>query len=138
MISAQSTTVQQVWDVLLDIDKALVEKNAETLERLLSADFIGAAPTGQSFKKDAYIQHHCKPGFGIMALTEEDLDAAAIRCYGNTAVVNRRVHSQFKLPTGNVLEYDVQRLEVLLKSNDEWKLISGQGTQVIQLARPAN
>ncbi|HTD94469.1 MAG TPA: nuclear transport factor 2 family protein [Chitinophagaceae bacterium] len=136
MISVQSTTVQEVWDVLLNIDKALVEKNAVELERLISPDFIGAAPTGQSFTKEAYIQHHCKPGFGIMALTEEGIDATAIRFYGNTAVVNRRAHSQFKLPAGNLVEYDVQRLEVLLKANNEWQLVSGQGTQVMQLARP--
>jgi ketosteroid isomerase-like protein len=132
MVSVQSTAVQEVWNTLLDIDKALVQKDATALEGLVSSDFIGAAPTGQSFKKDAYIQHHCKPGFGIMALSEEGIDDAAFRFYGDTAVVNRRAHSQFKLPTGNVVEYDVQRLEVLLKSDNQWQLVSGQGTQVMK------
>ncbi|MEI9807443.1 MAG: nuclear transport factor 2 family protein [Bacteroidota bacterium] len=137
MIKETSSEIhKELWNVLLTIDKALVEKDALVFERLLSADFIGATPTGQFFTKTAYINHHCQPGFGIMALTGEDINTTSIRLYDNTAVVNRRVHSQFKLPTGNVLDYDVQRLEVFIKNGSEWVMVSGQGTQVSPLKQP--
>ncbi|HLA59627.1 MAG TPA: nuclear transport factor 2 family protein [Puia sp.] len=124
---------KKIWPVLLRVEKALVEKNASELEQLLSADFIGATPTGAFFTKTAYISHHCKPGFGIVALTADDMNATTIRIYNDTAVINRRVHSRFKLPTGKILDYDVQRIEVLVQQNNEWRMVSGQGTQVIPL-----
>jgi hypothetical protein len=124
---------KKIWSVLLRVERALVEKNATEFEQLLSADFIGATPTGASFTKTAYINHHCKPDFGIVALTGNDMNATTIRIYNDTAVVNRRVHSRFKLPTGKILDYDVQRIEVLIQQNNEWLMVSGQGTQVIPL-----
>jgi len=129
-------TRKNIWSVLLRLEKALVEKNALELQQLLSDDFIGATPTGAYFKKTAYINHHCKPGFGIMALTGDDLITTAIRIYDETAVINRRVHSRFKLPAGNILDYDVQRIEVFVRQNNEWLIVSGQGTQVIPVAQP--
>lgn len=136
MVTTIAEQTQQVWNSLLKIDKALVEKDAAILESSLSTDFMGGTPTGALFPKAAYIAHHCKPGFGIMSLTEEDVSAATIRFFDNTAVVNRRVRSQFKLPTGVVLEYDVQRIEVLTEKNNEWQLVGGQGTQVVAVKQP--
>lgn len=124
---------KKIWSVLLRVEKALVEKDASVLDQLLSADFIGVTPTGASFTKMAYINHHCKPGFGIIALSGNDIDKTSIRIYNDSAVINRRVHSRFKLPTGNILEYDVQRIEVFVHKNYEWLVVSGQGTQVIPL-----
>ncbi len=129
-------TRKKVWSVLLRVEKALVDKNATEFEQLLSADFIGATPTGQSFTKTDYINHHCKPGFGILALTGNDIKKSSIRIYHNTAVINRRVHSTFKLPKGKILDYDVQRIEVFVQQNNEWLMVSGQGTQVIQQVLP--
>jgi len=71
-----------------------------------------------------------------MALTGDDLITTAIRIYDETAVINRRVHSRFKLPAGNILDYDVQRIEVFVRHNNEWLIVSGQGTQVIPVAQP--
>jgi hypothetical protein len=127
---------EEIWNVLLRIDKALVQKDAAAFEQLLAADFVGAIPTGASFAKAAYISHHCNNNFGVVALAEEEMNAASIRLYHNSAVVNRRVHAHFKSPAGNLTEYDVQRIEVLLKIDHEWKLVSGQGTQVMPVNKP--
>jgi hypothetical protein len=133
-------TLSNVWNTLLKIEKALVEKDAVAFELLLSDDFIGAIPTGESFTKAAYIHHHCKTGIGVIALTGSDIDTSVVRFYNNTAVVNRRVHAQFKLPVGNVIAYDVQRIEVFVKRENEWQMVSGQGTIVnlLNQARQSN
>ena len=137
---ASKETLTNVWNTLLKIEKALVEKDAAAFELLLSDDFIGAIPTGESFTKAAYIEHHCKTGFGVIALTGADTDTSAVRFYDNTAVVNRRVHAQFKLPAGNIIAYDVQRMEVFVKKENEWQMVSGQGTIVnlLNQARQSN
>ena len=126
----------QIWNILSRIQDALINKDAAALDELHTADFIGAIPTGNSFAKEEYVKHHCNPHFGIVSLTNEDISKASIRFYNNTAVVNRRVHSQFKLPTGNIIDYDVQRIEVFIKTSGEWKLVSGHGTQVKPLGQP--
>lgn len=120
-----------VWNVMIKLENALINKDPFELDELIADDFIGATPTGEAFDKMSYIKHHCIPGFGIMALSGQDMEASNIRLYNDTAVINRRVHSQFKIPNGELLEYDVQRIEVFAKINDEWQLVSGQGTKVI-------
>ena len=45
-------------------------------------------------------------------------------------IINRMAHGHFKLQDGNIIEYDVKRIEVLAKVNDKWLLVSRQGTQV--------
>ena len=122
-----------VLHMVLELEKALVQKDAAAMGQLLTEDFIGANPTGEWYTKNDYITFHCKPGAGIMALNEVDKNATAIRFYNDTAVINRRVRSQFKLPTGDIMEYDVQRIEVVVKKNNEWKIASGQGTKVIPI-----
>ena len=126
---------QEIWDTLSNVERALVEKDATAFDKLLSTDFVGASPTGASFGKSAYINHHCNNPFGVMAVVDEGMEAASIRVYQNTAVVNRRVHAHFKFPAGNITEYDVQRIEVLIKQDDQWQMVSGQGTQVMPLIR---
>jgi hypothetical protein len=121
----------QVWQKLLQIDKALVEKNAVVLDDLLIDDFVGAVPTGASFNKIKYIQHHCENQFGLIQITEEPMQAASIRLYDTTAVINRRVHAHFQLPNGNIMQNNVQRTEVFTKVKDQWLMVSGQGTWVL-------
>lgn len=135
MRSSQSEQLNEVWNVLLKFEKALVEKDRGTLDELLDPDFIGATPMGESFTKNDYINHHCIPGFGILALTGAGADSSSIRFFNETAVINRRVHSQFKLAVGDVLEYDVQRIEVFVKKEGRWRVVSGQGTRVVPLNR---
>lgn len=138
MISIELTDDQQeVLNTLLTIDNALVKKDTAVFEQLLAPDFIGTVPTGAFFTKHAYIEHHCHNNFGITSLACDNINNCNIRFYNDTAIVNRRVHAHFKLPVGNVVEYDVQRIEVLIKSNNQWTLVSGQGTQVIPIARPS-
>jgi hypothetical protein len=122
---------KQVWDTVVRVSEALIQKDAQAFENLLTADFVGATPTGAFFDKAGYINHHCNSNFGVVGLSEANIDDASIRLYNNTAVVNRRVHSYFKPPVGDVVDYDVQRIEVLVKVDGEWKMASGQGTKVI-------
>jgi len=131
-----NSDLQEIWDTLLLIDKALAKKNATVFENLLSADFVGTIPTGDYFNKQEYIQHHCNNNFGVTSIIEDDINEDSIRFYNDTAVVNRRAHTHFKLPGGNIIEYDVQRIEVLVKINYQWVVVSGQGTQVMPMVQP--
>ena len=122
---------KNVLEALSEIDQALVKKDAKSLDRSISADFIGTTPTGEYFRKENYIEHHCRPEFGIQSLETGDSVDLNIRLFGNTALINRRVHVQFKVPAGHIQEYEVQRTEVFSRDKENWVMVSGQGTKVI-------
>jgi hypothetical protein len=119
----------KVWDLVVSLDNALVEKDSIKLGTLLTEDFIGAVPTGQSYKREAYIKFHCRPHVGLASIKEKP-DGASIRIYGNTAIVNRRVEVVRVGPDGSGKELSVQRIEVCVLLNGKWYVASGQGTEV--------
>lgn len=123
---------QMVWDLVVGLDQALVNKDSIRLRNLLTDDFIGAVPTGQAYDKELYIKFHCKPNVGLVSIGEARQDAARIRFYGHTAIVNRRVEVKRKSPDGTTKSFAVQRIEVCVLLNGTWKLAAGQGTEVAQ------
>jgi hypothetical protein len=108
-----------------------VRKDAAGLERLLVPDFVGAVPTGELFRRDAYIAYHCRPGEGLISIQPAPGASPVIRVLdGRFAVVNRRVAVERRGADGRVQALVVQRLEVLTLRDGGWKIASGQGTSV--------
>jgi ketosteroid isomerase-like protein len=121
---------EKVWQLIVRFDNLVIAKDSVDLNSMMTDDFVGAILTGQYFSKAAYISHHCVRSVGYMALTGQDINSAYIRIYGNTAIINRRVHALLKFPDGNASEFDVQKLEVCIRQNGNWLIASGQGTVV--------
>ena len=128
-ISHAQTAREIIRNLVVSLDNALVKKDSTLLKSLLTEDFIGVVPTGQSFTRPLYIQFHCKPNVGLVSIKEEGPEAS-IRIYGNMAIVNRRVHVVRKAPDGSSRELTVQRIEVFVLVNGSWYEASGQGTEV--------
>ena len=128
-LSAQ-TDKEKVWELILQLDNAITNKDSNKLKQILTAGFIGVIPTGEMFTKNNYISYHIKPGGGLTVLTGHDINNATIRVSPTIAIVNRRVHAKIKTPDGSENEFDVQRIEVCLKENGRWLIASGQGTRV--------
>jgi hypothetical protein len=124
------TDKEKVWELIVQLDKAIVSKDSNKMKQILTNGFIGVIPTGEVFTKNNYISHHTKPFIGLTALTGQDITTAAIRVSPTIAIVNRRVHAKLKTPEGSENEFDVQRIEVCIKENDRWFIASGQGTRV--------
>jgi hypothetical protein len=135
LLKAQ-TDKEKVWQLIVKLDHLLVLKDSAQLNPLILDDFIGTIPSGEYFGKLAYISYHCRPNLGLISLTGQNQDSASIRIFGNTAIVNRRVHAQLRLPNGSTPDFDVQRMEVCVKQNGNWFIASGQGTQVNLALRP--
>jgi hypothetical protein len=128
-ISHAQTARDHVWNLVVSLDDALVKKDSIRLYSLLTEDFIGAVPTGQSYTRPMYIRFHCKPDVGLVSIEEEGSEAF-VRMYGNSAIVNRRVRVVRKAPDGSARELTVQRIEVCVLVNGSWYVASGQGTEV--------
>ena len=121
---------EKVWELIVQLDNAIVSKDANKLNQVLTTGFVGVIPTGEVFTKNNYISYHTKPGVGITALTGHDINTATIRVSPTIAIVNRRLHVKVKAPDGNETENDVQRIEICIKENSRWLIASGQGTRV--------
>jgi ketosteroid isomerase-like protein len=128
-LSAQ-TDKEKVWELIVQFDNAIVNKDSSKLKQILTPGFVGVVPSGEVFTRSNYISHHIKPGVGLTALTGQDINNATIRVSPTIAIVNRRVHVKIKTPDGSENDFDVQRIEVCLKENGRWLIASGQGTRV--------
>ncbi len=119
LIASQNLSAQidkeKVWELILQLDNAITNKDSNKLKQILTAGFIGVIPTGEMFTKNNYISYHIKPGGGLTVLTGHDINNATIRVSPTIAIVNRRVHAKIKTPDGSENEFDVQRIEVCLK-----------------------
>ena len=127
--NAQSAK-DEILNLVVSLDNAIVKKDSIKIKSLLTEDFIGIIPTGETFPKAQYIRFHCRPGVGLLSINGIDKDKTSVRIYGNSAIVNRRVHVSKKAPDGSVNSYDVQRIEVCIKLLGKWQIAAGQGTQV--------
>ena len=121
---------EKVWELIVQLDNAIVSKDSIKMKQLLTNGFIGVIPSGETFTKNNYIIYHTKPGYGLSALTGHDINTATIRVSPTIAIINRRVHAKVKTPDGSESEFDVQRIEICIKENDRWQIASGQGTRV--------
>ena len=65
-----------------------------------------------SYPKKEYSSFLCRAGVGLMKINTGDMNAATIRIYDNSAIVNRRVPVQRKDATGKIEDETVQRIEV--------------------------
>lgn len=133
-LSAESSgyTLKMIRNLVLSLDKSLLKKESEQIKALLTRDFIGTVPTGESFTRAQYIQFHCKPDEGLISIEENPKGMVSVRLYGNTAVVNRRLNVTKKNKQGLLRNFDVQRTEVLVQLKGVWYLATGQGTEVLK------
>ena len=121
----------EVLNLVVSLDNSIVKKDSIKIKSLLSEDFIGTIPTGETFSRDPYIRFHCRPNVGLISINGIDKDRTIIRLYANAAVVSRRVHVSKKAPDGSLRSFDVQRIEVCIQQQGRWYIAAGQGTEVI-------
>lgn len=124
--------IESVYKTIVSLDQALVAKDSVTLKNLLTDDFIGSVPSGDWFYKSDYINYHCRPGIGLIQLNTQPINKTNIRFYGTTAIINRRVEAVRLWPDGKKENLTVQRIEVCAKINNQWKIVGGQGTKVME------
>ena len=130
-ISKAQSAKDEVLNLVVSLDNSIVKKDSLKIKSLLSEDFIGTIPTGESFSKVIYIRFHCRPNVGLISINGIDKDKTSVRLYGNSAVVNRRIHVSKKAPDGSLRSFDVQRIEVCIQQKGRWYIAAGQGTEVI-------
>src|SRR5664279_5087781 len=127
-ISNAQSAKDEVLNLVVSLDNSIVKKDSLKIKSLLSEDFIGTIPTGESFPKNLYIRFHCRPNVGLVSINGIDKAKTSVRLYGNSAIVNRRVHVSKKAPDGSLRSFDVQRIEVCIQQKGRCYIASCQCT----------
>jgi len=125
------SAVQTVLKAIHALDTALVAKDVPALGALLEPEFVGTVPSGVALAKDAYIAFHTRPQEGLVSIDTAAGTEPKVRVFDDVfAVVNRRVAVRRADAAGQVEGFEVQRIEVLRRTDGRWQMVSGQGTRV--------
>jgi len=133
-VNAQKTTEKDnVISLIIQFDNALTKKDSISLNKILTDDFIGSIPNGQTFYKKSFITSLCKPQSRTREIKDESSNSWNIKISNDCAIVNRTVIYLVKT-TGKEkpVEIKVKKLEVCLKVKGKWMIASVQGTEVLK------
>jgi hypothetical protein len=132
LFAQKSTEIENVINLINQYDKALTKKDSVALGKLLTEDFIGSIPNGQSFDKKSFISYHCSPTSRVRELKEESTSSWNIKFTKDYAIVNRFVTYFAKTGGKKQVEIKVKKLEVCVKIKNKWMMASVQGTEVLK------
>jgi hypothetical protein len=133
-VNAQKTTERDnVINLITQYDNAIAKKDSIALNKILTDDFTGSIPNGQSFNKKSFITSLCGPQSRTREIKDESSKTWNIKISNDCAIVNRTVTYLVKT-TGKEkpAEIKVKKLEVCLKIKGKWMIASVQGTEVLK------
>jgi hypothetical protein len=132
-VNAQKSIEREnVVNLIKQFDKAVAKKDSVTLKNIITDNFIGSIPNGQSYNKKSFITYNCNPHSKIRELKDESSSGWNIIISDDCAIVNRTVTYSVKTPgKESVSEIKIKKLEVCLKIKNKWMLASVQGTEVL-------
>ena len=126
-VNAQKVTEREnVINLLKQFDKVIAKKDSVTLQKILTDDFVGTIPNGESFNKNLFINFHCNPQSKTREVKEESAKKWDIKFTDGCAIVNRNITYLYKTS-----EIKVKRLDICLKIKGKWLLASGQATEIL-------
>jgi len=125
--SAQKTKEKDVViNLLIQFDTAIATKDSVTLKKILTDDFIGTIPNGESFNKNSFTKFHCNPQSKSREVKNESTKNWNIKITDDCAIVNRDVIYIYKSK-----EVKVKRLDICLKNKGKWFMASVQATEIL-------
>ena len=124
---------ESVINLIKQFDKAHAKKDTVALGKLLTEDFIGSIPNGQSFEKKSYIAYICSPTSRVREIKEEGTAKWNIKIVKDCAIVNRNLIYLTKTAgVDKPVEIKIKKLEVCIKLKNKWMIASLQGTEVLK------
>ena len=129
----KATEKDNVINLIKQFDTAIAKKDSLTLSKILTDDFTGSIPNGQSFNKKSFITNACNPHSKNRDIKEEPSTGWNIKILNDCAIVNRKITYLVKTSgKENPVEIKVKKLEVCLKVKGRWMMASVQGTEVLK------
>jgi ketosteroid isomerase-like protein len=107
---------------------AIVNKDFDTLERVLANDFVGTSPTAHTFYKDMAIADLKSGAYTVESM---DLDEVSVNAYGDTAVAFTSQEEKSKVG-GEDTSGHYHFTNFWIKRNGVWQVVASHGSRFAQ------
>ena len=117
---AELTRLSDAWD------KAIVRKDEKAIADNMAEDFRQIDPRANLETKQSFVAGIMDPKLSIDPYTVEDFE---VRLYGDTALLSGRTHMTGKYD-GQVFESNYRYIDIYVRQNGTWKIVSVQITRI--------
>jgi hypothetical protein len=114
---------EAVMQLARERSRALVEKDARALDRILAPEFIYTNASGQVLDKATYLARYVEPP-EVQWLLQE-LDHVQVRVFGDAAVLTCRVHDVARFGEHR-LDAHFQSTYLYVNTAAGWQCVAGQ------------
>jgi len=116
-VTSELEQLNQQWN------GAWLEKDAETVERLTSGDYVYVGPTGQVLDREAILRIIRSPGYRLHHWSRTNV---VVRMLGDSAAVIRQRGQGDGEFEGKQFEHDHVCMTVCAKVQGEWQIVMEQ------------
>ena len=106
-------------------NRAWLEKDATTVERLMADDYVYVAPTGQALDREAILRIIRSPGYRLHRWTRTNV---VVRMLGDRAAVIRHRGQGEGEYEGKQFNEDHACMTVCARVGEEWQIVMEQCT----------
>jgi ketosteroid isomerase-like protein len=124
---AELTRISDAWD------KAIIRKDQKAIADNMAEDFRQIDPRANLETKQSFVAGIMDPRLTIDPYTVEEFE---VRLYGDTALLSGRTHMTGKYD-GEVFESNYRYIDVYVRRNGTWKIVSVQITRIPPAQQPA-
>jgi len=124
---AELTRLSDAWD------KAIVRKDEKAIADNMAEDFRQIDPNANLETKQSFVAGIIDPKLTIDPYTVEEFE---VRLYGDTALLSGRTHMTGKYD-GQAFESNYRYIDIYVRRNGAWKIVSVQITRIPPAKRPA-
>ena len=116
-----------------DWDKAIVRKDEKAIADNMAEDFRQIDPNANLETKQSFVAGIIDPKLTIDPYTVEEFE---VRLYGDTALLSGRTHMTGKYD-GQAFESNYRYIDIYVRRNGAWKIVSVQVTRIPPAKKPA-
>ena len=113
-------------------DQAIIRKDEKAIADNMAEDFRQIDPRANLETKKSFVAGIMDPKLSIDPYTVEDFE---VRLYGDTALLSGRTHMTGKYD-GQVFESNYRYIDIYVRENGTWKIVSVQITRISAPAQP--
>ena len=124
---AELTRLSDAWD------KAIVRTDEKAIADNMAEDFRQIDPNANLETKQSFVAGIIDPKLTIDPYTVEEFE---VRLYGDTALLSGRTHMTGKYD-GQAFESNYRYIDIYVRRNGAWKIVSVQITRIPPAKRPA-
>jgi len=125
---AELTRLSDAWD------KAIVRKDEKAIADNMAEDFRQIDPNANLETKQSFVAGIIDPKLTIDPYTVEEFE---VRLYADTALLSGRTHMTGKYD-GQVFESNYRYIDIYVRRNGAWKIVSVQITRIPPARKPAS